>query len=190
MAPGCLPTTTTTTTTAATTTPPTQSLLLHLHPAGNTGPQVRSNHRTVSSPDLRLTNHSPVSSLLSPITAQYPPQSDQWQVVSRDQGEGGVAVETLVAVVSGALVILSLLLFIIVVLVVRKQNYLAKVSRYFYITRKKIFVGSVRAVGGLHPAQRAAAGGAAHSPAPATAALAPLQPRGVQGGNNNNNDIY
>ena len=58
-------------------------------------------------------------------------------MVSRDQGEGGVAVETLVAVVSGALVILSLLLFIIVVLVVRKQNYLAKVSRYFYITREK-----------------------------------------------------
>ena len=58
-------------------------------------------------------------------------------MVSRDQGEGGVAVETLVAVVSGALVILSLLLFIILILVVRKQNYLAKVTRYFYITREK-----------------------------------------------------
>ena len=43
----------------------------------------------------------------------------------------------------------------------------------------------MRAVGGLHSAQRAAAGGAAHPPAPATAALAAIQPRGVQGGNNN-----
>ena len=62
-------------------------------------------------------------------------------MVTRDEGEGGVPVETLVAVVSGALVILSLLLFIIVVLVVRKQNYLAKVSRYFYITREKYLLG-------------------------------------------------
>ena len=65
-------------------------------------------------------------------------------MVSRDQGEGGVAVETLVAVVSGALVILSLLLFIIVVLVVRKQNYLAKVSRYFTSPMKNICWFSAR----------------------------------------------
>ena len=41
----------------------------------------------------------------------------------------GVTMETLIAVVTGALVVLTILVIIIVALVVRKQNYLKKCSR-------------------------------------------------------------
>ena len=57
------------------------------------------------------------------------PSSAVLSHLQTSQQEAGVTVETLVGVVTGALVILSVLVVIILALLVRKHNYLAKCSR-------------------------------------------------------------
>ena len=63
------------------------------------------------------------------VATSSSPSSAVLSHLQTSQTQAGVTVETLVGVVTGALVILSVLVIIILALLVRKHNYLSKCSR-------------------------------------------------------------